>query len=259
MSIVNRYNNFIFLKSHKTASTSSEIHLIVNSELGNDIYYTSREVKELGLPRAKKNRTFLPGQSKLWYDFPNKCPFLSKIRGSHRLFPALLQHDTLQRVRSLFGDRFFDRALKVTSIRNPWDALVSFYHWEKSGQQGRILKKDIEWKSWLSSVLKTDVHNKLSRAQEFLFYPYIFLEDKLAIDHFIYYEDLGNSFESLSEKLEVRINPFNQNGFHLKKSKRKLDYRSYFTDQQAAKVEDHFKKYLDVVAYKYDDVGKVPY
>jgi len=258
MSIVNRKQKFIYLKSRKTASSSSEIHLIVNSEFGNDIYYTSREIVKMGFPRSRKNKTLIPGQAKYWFDVQKNHINLFKLRGVHRIFYSLLQHATLKRIQFLFGKKFFNEAFKITSVRNPWDALVSFYLWEKSGHQGRVSPKDIEWDSWLDSVLRIKEPGKLSLAQEFLLYPYIFLEGKLGIDQFIYFEDLESSFKNLSDKLGADIKPFTRNSFHFKKSKERKDYRFYFTDTQAEQVENHFRKYLDLIFYKYDEIGKTP-
>lgn len=258
MSIVNRDHNFIYLKSHKTASTTIEINLILNSELGNDIYYTSREILKFGLPRAKKNRTILRGQSIKWFDLPAGYKWLDKIRGARYIVPALTQHDDLMRIYHLFGNRFCNKCYKVTSVRNPWDALVSFYHWERSGQQGRVKQKDVKWDKWFNDILKPVQNSKYSLAQDFLFYPYIFLNDKIAVQDFIYFEDMDGSINRLAKKIGVHIEPLNQNGLHFKKGNRKEDYRTYYTSEQAEKVRTHFSKYLNVLPYKFDKTNELP-
>jgi hypothetical protein len=256
MSIIDRHNSFIYFKSHKTASRTTEIHLITNSKFGNDIYYTSREIKELGYPRAKRNRTILSGQSRIWFDFPKQVSYLNKIRGTHRLFPPLLQHDSCERIKYLFGSSFFNNAFKVTSVRNPWDALVSYYLWEKSGQQGRVSEVELKWEHWLEKRLNPDSVNRLSAAQEFLFYPYLFLNNVLVIDNFIFFEDLAGSMDQIGKKLGLKIDSLKL--LHFKKSKRDKDYRPFFTDIQAEKVAKHFSKYLEVLNYSFNDVGKTP-
>lgn len=257
MSIINRDLQFIYLKSHKTASTSCEIHLILNSPLGDDIYYTSREILENNIPRAKNNRTLIPGQSRFWHNFPDSFPFLEKIRGMHRVFPALLQHDTLERIKFLFGSYFFNNSYKVTSIRNPWDALVSFYHWEVSGQQGRKQKKNIDWNAFVKNVLNKDKEG-MSIAQSFLFYPYMFLQDQKVLDNVIYFEDIHGSFLRVSKEIGIDIDEFKKSQIHLKKSIRKDDYRIYYSDDQAERVSIHFNKYLNHFPYEFDKPFSIP-
>ena len=92
MSIINREHKFIFLKSHKTASSSIENFLIANTVLGNDIYYTSKEILSSGMPRSKDNRHYIFNR---WGQLNSK---LNRIPGINKLFPAILQHDTYEEV-----------------------------------------------------------------------------------------------------------------------------------------------------------------
>jgi hypothetical protein len=146
MSIINRNHGFIFLKSHKTASSSIENFLIASTPLGNDIYYTSKEILQMGFPRASKNYTLFPGQSKYWFSQNDLAKQVrDKIWGGSRLIASVGQHDTTVRLRYLIGDKFWENAYKVIPVRNPWDALVSYYEWFASGREGRSEKLHTPW------------------------------------------------------------------------------------------------------------------
>ena len=38
------------------------------------------------------------------------------------------QHDTVERVRSRLGEKLWNQYLKFSTVRNPWDLVVSQYH-----------------------------------------------------------------------------------------------------------------------------------
>jgi len=230
----------------------------LNSSIGDDIYYTSKEILKYGIPRARNNYTLFTRQSRLWFSWQQELKWMHNFRGMSYFFPALLQHCSAKRVRLLFGNSFFESSFKVTNVRNPWDALVSFYHWEKSGQQGRYSKRNIAWNDFLFDALEVKKGSNLSKAQEFLFYPYLFESGQLVLNGFIYFEDLGASFDLLSRKLGINIDTFDNKQSHFKKSKNRKDYRFYFTDVQAELVRNHFNEFLKILPYTFDSVGTLP-
>jgi hypothetical protein len=142
MTIINRNSNFIYLKSRKTASSSVEISLIAKTALGNDCYSTSREILELGMSREHRNRPMVPGIDRAWYT-PGKFEqgIRKRVRGLSVVFPTLKQHDSAKQVRRIVGDRRFRNSTIAVNVRNPWDALVSYYRWELTGGLGRWAKR----------------------------------------------------------------------------------------------------------------------
>ncbi len=56
MTIVNRPAQFIFLKSHKAASSSLEIYFITKTPLGSDAYASAIELESYGVPDRKSTR-----------------------------------------------------------------------------------------------------------------------------------------------------------------------------------------------------------
>ena len=257
MTIVSRKHKFVFLKSHKTASSSIENFLISKTELGDDIYFTSIEIQALGIPRARQNFTVCPGQSRLWGSLPRIVKALRKrIPGGHRLLPSIAQHDSAERVRFLVGRKFFEDALKAVPVRNPWDALVSNYEWLRSGRQGRSAAITENWNEWLNKALSKNEVN--SGVRDYLLYSYVFLSDRWIANHVIPFECIDDSLSDLGKKLSLPIPSFLKEGLHHKKSRTKLDYRTYYTDVQAERVAEHFKLYLDVVQYEFEGLSRPP-
>lgn len=260
MTIIHRDLGFIYLKSRKTASSSIEIHLIVNTELGTDIYSTSREILSLGHPRTQNSRVLVPGFTGGWYS-PRLAEqrVRSALRGVHRILPNLNQHDSAQRVRRMIGKKFFDAAIKAVPVRNPWDAVVSYFEWERSGGQGRKEPICLHWPEWLDEKLEPESSDcAVTPAEKFLFYEHLQVDSHPIDPHYIFFEDIPHSLDSLSARLGLKKDKFENFNLHLKKGARDRDYRSYYTDQQAEKVCRAFHRFLGRTGYSFDLPGKLP-
>lgn len=253
MTIINRELGFIYLKSRKTASSSVEIHLITNTVLGKDIYATSREILDYGWPRAQNHRVLFPGSSKVWYS-PGRLErkTRSTIRGFDRMFPILSQHDSADKVRGMIGGQFFDKAIKAVPVRNPWDALVSLYEWQRSGGQGRKQPLDLSWDDWFNEKVLNVSSDQPSPAEKVLFFDHINLGAEAMNAEFIYFEDISGSLRTIAERLGLSASALGTLDIRLKVGKRSRDYRTYYSDDQAGQVHDVFKTFIQRTGYSYN-------
>jgi len=260
MTIISREHRFIFLRTRKTASSSIEIHLITQTDLGRDIYVTSREVLELGKAREKNSWSFVPRSVMGWYS-PSKlvAKFRANIKGGGAILPKLQQHDSAKRVKALVGSRFFDSALKVTPVRNPWDAIISYYFWEKGGAQGRKKASSIDWTNWFNQkVLSAQEPDRVTKAENFLFDPWMRIDGIPVKLHFVYFEDIQSSLRKLAKIIGQPQKDFSNLSFHFKKTDRNRDYRPLYSDRQAEAVAKKFQGYLERTGYEFDRPGLVP-
>ena len=255
MTIINRDKDFVYLKSRKTASSSVEIFLISHTVLGNDIYSTSREILDLGFPRSNRNQPAIPGFSRGWY-----TPGLidravkSRLRGSSRLHPAIKQHDSAKQIRRVLGGRKFDKATVAVNVRNPWDAIVSFYRWEMSGGLGRWKEKRELWDTWLQEKLTPrSQFEGLSEAQKWLFHDFLFINQRFINPFLIRFESIDTSLAELSNATGVLIPSFSKSDFYFKKSTghEPLHYRQFYSDKQADLVGHRFRDYLRLTQYQF--------
>ncbi len=258
MTVINRAKRFIYLKSHKTASSSVEVYLITSTSLGRDIYYTTKDIynfngRDDGPKRHYKNKYKVPLVD-CWFDFFKDFDFKS----ANRLFPRVKQHQSAAEVMSIVGREFWNESLVSTSIRNPWDAVVSFYNWVKIGRYRGEVESNISWEEFLAQALKPRKGKKFSLAQEYLFYPYVFVEGKCICDHVFCFEDLEASSNELSARLDFEGISFDRSTFAYKISRNVKDYRTYYTDEQAELVGKGFKEFLDEFHYSFDQIGAPP-
>ncbi len=268
MTIIHRPTNFIYLKSHKTASSSLEVYFVTKTELGNDVYATSKDVLKHGRPSDHRS-CVVPGLGARWVYSMGGCE--RKIRSGldryggpvghivARKF-ALREHQPGVSVRKHLGAAFFDKCFKVTSVRNPWDALVSAYEWRKSGRHGRSEPVALQWSDFLQQFMQPKSEcGGLSTAQYYLFYPYLMIGDRWIADDVVYFEGIDESVERIGKHLGVNMPPFGAAAIHEKKVRGKADYRRYFTDEEAEKVADHFDLFLQRFPYRFDQVHEVPH
>lgn len=268
MTVVNREQQFIYLKTHKTASTSTEIFLIAHAGLG-DIYVTSRDIEPYGFNKARHRLLTCP-EGAPQPPGPRRraaWEFLSRQAGKKGTSLArkltgireLRQHQSARNVRRVVGRPFFANALKVSSVRNPWDALASAYRWQVSGRGGRSEHRSASFAEFLSDWLEP--RNKLggiSRAQYYLYTPYLFDGDALVVDHALFFEALDDSMRGFLERIGVNSVTPDFSRITAKATGRPPDYRALYTDVLAERVNGHFATFLSHFPYSFDRPGAPP-
>ena len=147
------------------------------------------------------------------------------------------KHSTLQDYQAELGDDIFQRLFKFTTIRNPWDRMVSYYF---SPHRGHVSWDREQFTKLVAQISPTSTH--------------IFLADKdnpqpncfNNIDFFIRYENLNDDFKKVCELIEIPWRPLpirNQ-------SKRQL-YSIYYDDELIALVKDKFSEEIHYFNYEF--------
>lgn len=267
MTIISRPHGFIFLKSHKTASSSVEEFLIRHTPLG-DIYRTSKEIVNTGLPRERKGLLLPRLRSPLALSEPRVVSVLRQpvARVSHRLGHAfkLRQHSTATELRALSGSVFFDKAIKATTVRNPWDALVSYFRWQHSGRKGSNPAYAVDWDTFFDAAMGLCLrsernHYRIRLAYPYLLGDYLFAQGIFCVDELLAFEDLDGSLHRLGQRMGLHFPGFTSKNIHSKKTASSgIDYRAYYSDLQAEKVAEVFSPMLEVCWYRFDAVGTPP-
>lgn len=152
------------------------------------------------------------------------------------------QHFTASEIQSEMPTDVFDAAFKFTFVRNPWDWQVSNYAY----------------------ALQTPAHGQHDTIRELgsfdAYIRYQFEQSAPTQGSFIYddrgqqlvdfvgrFESLNEDFQTVCERIGVRAElPF------LNTSKRRRDWRSYYTDETRALVAQLFHSDLDRFGYSWD-------
>lgn len=137
---------------------------------------------------------------------------------------------------------------KFTVIRNPWDRMVSFYHYHKE----KILKnnnpteiwkylKDLTFKKFLKST-KFQKWALVNNITDFITY-----NKKTHIDYYINFENFENDF-----KVVKQISGMENKLLEWNKSTHK-EYKHYYNDKSKKIIDFLFKKEIKFFNFKFDE------
>lgn len=248
MTIIHRQHRFIYLKSFKTAGTSIEAHLLKRTNLGGDLWSTSSEILNHGLPQKSPATAMFVRRGRI-YALHRHSLFVRAWPAPWRL--RIVEHQPAHDLKSQLGE-FWQRAIKVTSVRNPWDILVSGWQWRRDGRGGRAQPIDTGFHEWASAALSGDSDlQKRCGAYEArnLMHPFMLIDGRLAVDHFIRQEAINEGLDSLSERLGLKLGHITTRE---KPSNRTRDYRSCYSEDLADRVAEYFRDFIDITGYSFE-------
>jgi hypothetical protein len=222
--LVSHLYKFIFLKSLKTAGTSTEVFLeqYCISNITEDHKREAIATEEGIIGKRGKNGTSTTAYGEYW------------------------NHMKAGVLRESLGSEIFDNYTKVINVRNPFDMLVSNYFFKPFYDvysKGAILtfKEFIMTTNILVEL--TDKHNR-----------FMFIDGNFIIDEAIRYENLENDINGLISKLEMP--PSQRSLGYYKKSKKRDDsihYSTMYDSETREFVEEGMKDYLERFDYKFEN------
>jgi hypothetical protein len=163
-------------------------------------------------------------------------------------------HTPLAEIKKAFsqddnlGLEKFDEYLKFCVVRNPYDKLVSLYHWQINhplGQKPIDLdgQDDISFADWLKSPTFTGYPNNLVLTHG--------LEGKSMCDYFIRYEHLEEDIVKLCEKLGLPDFDINDLPKHKSGIRPNRHYREYYDDETKDMVYRVHRDEIELFGYEF--------
>lgn len=173
---------------------------------------------------------------------------INKTGGSsiERALGAGLDHSTaLEKYRQL-GDRAWQKKFTFTIVRNPWDKVVSHYHYRVKTNQSSLGDKPIPFRDWLLRCYVDRDPNYYDQPRMFMAQQdWLVDEEGNPLVEFIgKFENMEADFASICQRLSVQATLG-----HAKPSNRGK-YQSYYDDETRALVAEHFAS--DLVAFGYE-------
>ncbi len=199
--IISHGRGYIFVHIPKTGGTALALALEAKA-MKDDILIGDT-------PKAKRRRKRLKG-----------------VTAAGRLW----KHSTLRDIEGLVAPEEIERFFVFTLVRNPWDRMVSYYHWlkEQSFDHPAVaLAKGLGFSDFL---------NHPSTIAAFRRNPYAsYVTDNKGnerCDLYLRFERLEREIEQLETRLDMRLPPLE----HVNRSDRQADWRGYYSAKDAALV-----------------------
>ncbi len=214
--------------------------------------------------RARGLKEMRHGFTEAGYSFlpfiENECIFVHIPKcGGSSISQALFgnsagDHIAIGEYSQAFSSREFNRYFKFTFVRNPWDRLVSAYHFMKqrnwdpagTGSVGNLSEYpefDLFVRGWL---------NPDSIKMHAVFRPqtsYIFRKDKLMVDFVGYLENIEDDFGYIRSKIGSDVDLLHLNQGKLRSS----DYRDYYNYETIRIVENIYRDDITRLGYSFDN------
>lgn len=241
MTIINYDKNFIFFHPRRTGGSSLVLALLkfcsVNDKICDDVLalyadqWIDSKLKMKFRPVIKK-KINVDGLKTFFVSFIKIIPFLKQIIKFNYppsfslnipLFvsrPNLYSHATVDEIKNLCADSFFNNAFKFTIVRNPYDQFLSFFR---------------------ASGTKKNFYSFTKDQAQFFFNREInhFYQDKNLYDKVIKFENFEQDISEISKllKLEENLFPiFKKIKVNQFKSKEKVKMEKKIIDKKSQEI-----------------------
>lgn len=176
---------------------------------------------------------------------------INKTGGSsvERALRLPFRHDTALEIRRQIGERRWAKRFSFTIVRNPWDKVVSHYHYRVQTDQTGLKAEPIGFEEWVKRAYG-------DRDPRYHDTPKMFMpqsewvsdeEGRIIVDFIGRFENLAADFRTICERIGRRAElP------HLKKSRQGRDYRGAYSDETAEIVGRYFAKDLENFGYGFE-------
>ena len=196
------------------------------------------------LVNLKNNDVLDNDKKKYYYSEELKRRKISSIHGKARDYLEFIEQD------------LWSKSLKFASVRNPWDLMVSSYHWWlQNGNKFDRLKNmyldisKMNFEEYLKSSYGANMINECVGNIEDWFLD----KDKnLILDGLVRLEHFENDFLKLIQKSNKKI--YNFSDLPKENVTKRKEYQFYYNNHTSLLIEERFKFLIDYCGYKYDDI-----
>lgn len=205
--LVSHLYNFIFTKTSKTAGTSVEVYFepyCLHEQMRSDRSGHEMCVSEAGIIGQRGDGAF----QKKWYN-----------------------HMPARRIKHQLGHEAWDKYYKFTTIRNPFDKVVSAFHFEIKNAKKIIEHKhllQVFFREWL-------MHGRLFNDRD----RYV-IDNEICLDYFIRYDQLQEGIEHVCNTLGLPFEPEKLPRMKANHRPRKRNYADYYEVDTLALVARHY-------------------
>jgi len=148
------------------------------------------------------------------------------------------KHSMLKDYRDGLGDEVFEKLFKFTSVRNPWDRLISGYFSPHMGV--RAWDKAL-FKNLVAEVPPITAYLSLKGRDD------VGLRSFRNIDRFIRFESIDDDFKEVCGLIGIPWEPL-----PIRNKSRRQQYARYYDAELAELVRNKFRDEIDFFGYKFE-------
>jgi len=169
----------------------------------------------------------------------------------------LTKHSKLSQYYRVLGEDDACSMYKFTSIRNPWDRLLSRWFLFRFGPEnnpktrGRwVFRRRVQPK-WNSLEFRKYLEWKLQKdgVGAWSIMPFITIEDQVAIDDYIRFGSLVEDLRRICSRLELSIKSIPR----LNKSRSRFSFKRYYDSTARDLVSEVCRDEIEYFGFKFDD------
>ena len=174
---------------------------------------------------------------------------INKTGGSsiERALGISQDHSTAWEKYLQLGDTAWQRKFVFAIVRNPWDKVVSHYHYRVKTNQTGLGDNTIPFREWLLRCYRDE--DPLYYDQPRMFMPQwrwlIDEQGQSLVDFVGRFENLDRDFAAISNRLSLGVSLG-----HVKPSSRG-SYQSYYDDETRALIESSFEEDVKAFGYRF--------
>lgn len=177
------------------------------------------------------------------------CHRLSHLTG-HRLGTKFPRHSRIIAAKEMLPAEYFASLFKFAFVRNPWDLQVSSFHHIRRERPQVMQGIDdfndfLRWKFDPERPYQYHIDTSIQLQSDYL----VDLHGQVLVDFIGRYESLHDDFDEACQRIGVRHIELPHKR---KATDRKKDFRSYYTDDTAELVAQHFGRDIDILGYRFD-------
>jgi len=214
--IISHKHKFIFLKTRKTAGSSTQAAL--STICGDEDIITGDIIKDGVLDESNT-----AGQN------------MDKFYTVH-------PHPEIAGVKQYMGGEW-DNYFKFAFVRNPFEIVVSRYHWDIGGK-GKQETSIEGFREWIYGYCKPG-----GTYDRDLQHKYICINSKKEVDFVGKYESLNEDYETICQTIGAGIPEL---GFCKSGYRKKVHYSSYYTSEIVRLVSQYFEEDLQLFGYTFE-------
>lgn len=226
MVISHKYK-FLYLQTKKTASISISLALGQIADPNTDIIYYFNQWSDL--------QKSLGIQANAWKKVnKNKKSDIKYKVNAHAKWKKLFRF-----IRDNKQNYF-----KFTVERNPWDKVVSLYHYFLNSGFNKEKQNKVKNLGFNRYIKKTNLWKTCYN------WPFYTNNDKIVLDYICKYENLMQDLQYVESRIGVPFVHLVENKANAKFRKKK-NYRDFYIDETKEIIRNHFKKEIDYFEYEF--------